>query len=266
MNVTPTYSRRLPSPASRPLVATAIAALVGLGFGLSLGLAPGEAKAESSPPDIDGFWNVRFERPDPGIDLVAELPDAAVMIDDAGPGELASGDFAGIRLIERARDEIRAYNPQDELLRENTCVAPSVVFYMQAPFPMEIHQGRDIIVIRFEYFDQVRVIFLDDRPRPPADAPHFRSGFSLGRWEGDTLVVETTHIAPGTFMNNGFNHSANIRMVERFRPSPDGRMLRLTQLYEDPDTFEGLAARYMAWARVPGDYIYPYDCDPSYGI
>jgi hypothetical protein len=248
-------------PAVRPFA-------IGLGLGLAAmaALTVSSALAETRAPDLDGFWTVRFERPDPTIDLIAELPEGAVMIDDAGGGELATGDFAGLRLSERAREELRQWDPADELLRENTCVSPSVVYNMQAPFPIEIHQGRDIIVIRMEYFDQVRVLFLDDRPRPDANAPHTRSGFSLGRWEGDTLVVETTHIAPGTLMNNGFNHSENLRMTERFRLSPDGRTLRLTQLYEDPDTFEGLAARYMAWTRVPGEHIYPYDCDPSYGI
>jgi hypothetical protein len=54
-------------------------------------------------------------------------------------------------------------------------------------------------------------------------------------------------------------------MIERFRLSPDGTMLWLTQLYDDPDTFAGLAARYMAWTRQPGEYVFPYDCDPSYG-
>jgi hypothetical protein len=66
-------------------------------------------------------------------------------------------------------------------------------------------------------------------------------------------------------MNNGFSHSDNINLVERFRLSPDGSTLWLTQLYEDPETFEGLAARYMAWTRVAGEYVYPYECDASYG-
>jgi hypothetical protein len=72
-------------------------------------------------------------------------------------------------------------------------------------------------------------------------------------------------VTPGTFMNNGFNHSDGLRMVERFRLSPDGSALWLTQLYEDAAVFEGLAARYMAWTRRPGDFVYPYDCDPSFG-
>jgi hypothetical protein len=42
-------------------------------------------------------------------------------------------------------------------------------------------------------------------------------------------------------------------------------MLWLTQVYDDPDTFTGLAARYMVWTRQSGEYVFPYDCDPSYG-
>jgi hypothetical protein len=108
-------------------------------------------------------------------------------------------------------------------------------------------------------------VFLDGRAHLPATAPHSRSGHSIGRWEGDTLVVDTTHISSGTFMNNGFNHSDALHMVERFRLSPDGSTLWLTQTYDDPQVFSGLAARYMAWTRRPGEYVYPYDCDPSYG-
>jgi hypothetical protein len=121
------------------------------------------------------------------------------------------------------------------------------------------------MVFKMEYFDLYRVVFLDGREHPPATAPHSRSGHSVGRWEGDTLVVDTTHVTSGTFMNNGFNHSEQLHLVERFRSSPDGSALWLTQLYEDSEVFDGLAARYMAWTRRPGEYVYPYDCDPSYG-
>jgi hypothetical protein len=134
---------------------------------------------------------------------------------------------------------------------------------MQAPFPMEIYQGRDLVVFKMEYMDMMRVIFMDGRAHPPETAPHSKSGFSTGRWEGDTLVIETSHIAPGTFMNNGFNHTDALRMTERYRLSPDGTTLSAVQIYDDPGTFEGTAARYMAWTRRPGDFVYPYDCYPG---
>ena len=149
--------------------------------------------------------------------------------------------------------------------RESTCNAPSAAFLMQAPFPMEIYQSDELIVLKMDYFDLVRVVHLDGRSHPQSDAPHSRAGHSVGRWETDTLVVDTTHLAPGTFMNNGFNHSADLAMTERFRMSSDGSTLWLAQMYEDAAVFSGVAARYMAWTRRPGEHVYPFDCDPSYG-
>ena len=231
----------------------------------ALNLAPPAAAADS-PPDLSGFWSVRFEQPSSAAAraLLEQLPEDAVFINDAGGGELAEGEYSGLVLSERARREVANYDFDSEFSRDYTCVQPSAAFYMQAPFPMEIYQGRDLIVFKMEYFDMYRVIFMDGREHPPADAPHFKSGHSVGRWEGDELVVDTTHIAAATFMNNGFNHSDDLHMVERFHLGDDG-VLRLVQLYQDPDTFQGRAYRYMAWTRQPGEYVYPYECDPSFG-
>jgi hypothetical protein len=228
-------------------------------------LAFATSDAARAAPSLDGFWTVKFERKPSGQALIDSLPKGAVLINDTGAGELAAGDFAGLKLKPAAVEQVKKYDYSQELKRENTCVPPSVVFYMQAPFPMEIYQGRDLIVFKMEYFDMVRVVFLDGRRDPPDSAPHSKSGFSTGHWDGDTLVVETSHIEPGTFMNNGFSHSADIKLSERFRLSPDGNTLWLTQVYEDPKTFEGVAARYMAWTRKPGEFVFPYECDPSYG-
>jgi hypothetical protein len=216
-------------------------------------------------PDIVGFWTVRFEQEPSGTELFAKIPDDAVFVNDAGGGELAEGDYGGLKLTAAALEEIRNYNFDYEFSPEYSCQAPTAAFYMQAPFPMEIDQGRDLIVIRMEYFDMVRIVFLDGREHPGPDHPHTRNGYSTGHWEGDELVVETTHMQSGTFMNNGFNHSEDIHMSERFKVSADGTTLWLIQMYEDPAVFEGMAARYMAWRREPGEHIYPYDCDPSFG-
>lgn len=246
------------------VLATACALLVMPGIVPAQSVAK-DSRSEASPPDFSGVWQVRFERAPSGRALLDELPDGVVMIDDAGGGELGEGDFAGLELSATARAQVESYDFREELRRENTCVMPTVVYTMQSPFPMQIHQGRDLLVLHHEYFDLYRVIHLQPQEPPPSEAPHTKSGFSLGRFEGDTLVVETTHIASGTMMNNGFDHSENLRMTERFRMSDDGRTLWLTQVYEDPEVFSGLAARYMAWNRDPGGFLYPYDCDPSYG-
>ena len=214
---------------------------------------------------FSGFWTVQFGADPSGGGLVDALPEDVVLIDDAGGGELAAGEYSGLRLSEAALEAVRSYDYQSELLPENACRAPSVAFYMQAPFPMEIHAGRDLIVFRMEYFDLYRIIFIDGRGHPEGDFPHTLSGHSVGHWEGETLVVDTTHIAPGTFMNNGFDHSEDMHLTERFRVSADGSTLWATQVYDDPATFSGRAARYMAWGKREGQHVLPYDCDPNYG-
>jgi len=216
--------------------------------------------------DISGFWTVRFEKTPSGQALFDKLPKDAVFIDDAGGGELEEGDFGGLKLSEKALEEVRNYDFSEEFSMSYTCMPPSAAFYMQAPFPMEIDQGRDMIVLRMEYFDMVRIIYMDGRGHPGDDYPHSKNGHSIGHWEGDELVVDTTHLASATFMNNGFNHSDNIHMVERFKMSEDGQTLWLTQVYDDPEVFAGRASRYMAWRKVEGEHIYPYDCDPSFAL
>lgn len=228
-------------------------------------LMPATLMAEEAPVDLSGFFSVSFGgNSAESQSLLDLLPDDAVFIDDAGGLELAEGDFGGLQLSEEALQEVRDYDFGEEFKRENTCVAPSVAFYMQAPFPIEIHQGRDLIVMEIEYFDLYRTIFMDGRDMPESH-PHSKSGYSIGHWEDSDLVVETSFIASSTFLNNGFDHSDDIHMIERFRLSDDGNKLELTQVYEDPTVFEGKAARYMSWRRVPGEHVFPYDCDPSFG-
>ena len=80
-----------------------------------------------------------------------------------------------------------------------------------------------------------------------------------------------THIFEGTCYfappKNALERLAQELAVVTFKEYAlqDGNTLWLTQVYEDPETFEGVAARYMAWTRRPGEFVFPYECDPSYG-
>jgi hypothetical protein len=109
-----------------------------------------------------------------------------------------------------------------------------------------------------------RVIFTDGRKHLPADGPHTKTGDSIAHWEGDTLVVETTHLKESTITNNGLDHSRNIRVLERFRLSPDRKQLWSTQEFEDPDVLDNRGARFITWDLTPGDHVHAYDCDPSF--
>lgn len=229
---------------------------------LASALFAGSALAQ---PNLEGYWAPAFMGSPELATLEAKLPTGTIMIDDAGGGELEEGDYAGLKLTQSALDEVAQHDFSVELTNEFACTQPSVAYYMQAPFPFEIHQTDELIVMKMEYFDMYRLVHLDGREFPEA-APHSKSGYSVAQWEGDELVVDTRLIASSTFMNNGFNHSDNIHMIERFKLSSDGNTLLVTQLYEDPEVFEGKAARSLAFRKVPGEYVYPYECDPTFGL
>lgn len=230
------------------------------------GAAETPAKSTKSGKAIAGFWMPKNDREPYGQALIDKLPKGTHILIDTGPvPELPVGDFGGLKITERARNEVRNFDPAKQRSPAEACIPPSMTYVMQAPFPMEIHVASELIVIKQEYYDTVRIIFMDGRKHPAGDVPHSKTGHSIGHWEGEDLVVDTTHISSGTMLNNGFNHSDDIHVVERFRVSLDGSTLWVTQLYQDPAVFEGRAARYIAFRRGPAaGYVYPFDCDPGY--
>jgi hypothetical protein len=213
--------------------------------------------------DLRGFWNLAFDAT-PQADLLAKLPPNTVVIEDSGAPEYPRMVFGGLKLKPEALARAEAWRPEDEMTLQKVCSPPSIVYALQGPFPFEVEQTRDLIVFRYEYYDQVRLIFMDGRGHPPPDAPHTKMGHSIGHWEGDELVIDTTHIAPSTITNNGLDHSASIHMVERYKLSADGTRLMATQWFEDPEVLENNGARYIEWRKQPGQYIYPYECDPTF--
>jgi hypothetical protein len=224
-----------------------------------------QGQQSASPrPNLSGYWGAG--RAFRGAEAPrGPLPPNTVLLADAGAPELPAGNFGGLKIKPTALAAAQRWKPQDEMTISRVCLPPSIVYTMQGPFPMEIHQGTELIVIRLEYYDLVRVIFMDGRRHLPESAPHTKVGDSVGHWEGDTLVVETTHLSESTITNNGLNHSENVQMIERFWLSSDGKTLMARQEFEDADVLENRGARYVAWDRGgPNDHIFPYECDPSF--
>ena len=107
-----------------------------------------------------------------------------------------------------------------------------------AAYPHEIIQQDDRVTMLFELHMGVRRIFLDGR-KIPADAPPSRMGYSVGRWEGSTLIVETGALSP---QRSGFRRSERMRIIERFElltgpDEPRGKSLRVGITIEDPLTY-----------------------------
>ena len=238
---------------------------------LALTLTPDTSKAQSPQGHgIAGFWSMApgptppRRAPTPAeAELIAQLPEGTVLLADAGATEFPPGDYGGLEVHESLREAAQSYDPENQTDVSLTCRPPGLVYSMQGPFPIEIFEGRDLVVIKLEYFDLVRVIFMNETQHPD-DWPHSQTGHSFGRWDGDTLVVDTAKLQPGTLFNNGVDYTEDVRLVERFRLADENTLI-VSQLFEDPGSFEGTAARMMSFRRGD-DHVDPYDCDPTYGL
>ena len=217
-------------------------------------------------PDLTGYWMLSRKQPPPDAAMMAKLPADAVLLHDTGPTELPAGDYGGLKLTPEALAAAKAWTPKDDMALSKVCAPPSIIYAMQGPFPLRIEQGTQFVLIRLEYFDMVRIVFMDGRKHLPADAPHSKIGDSIGHWEGDELVVDTDHLEASTITNNGLGHSDEVHVVERFRLSADGERLSATQLFADPKMLENKGARFIAWDKQAGEYLYPYECDPTFGL
>jgi hypothetical protein len=116
------------------------------------------------------------------------------------------------------------------------CVPPGLPASMLQPYPIEFLFTPGRVTILIETYQLVRRIYTDGSPLPENPDPTYQ-GTSVGRWEGDTLVVETIGILPETSPLSGINgHSEKLRITERMRLiEPD--LLEIVTTREDPEVF-----------------------------
>ena len=156
-----------------------------------------------------------------------------------------------------------ADHPEDRNLWEQCITRGVPTVHLPQPYNnnYQIIQTRDHVVILAEMIHDARIIPIDGRPHLPSTIRQLM-GDSVGRWEGDTLVVETTNFTSRT----GYRGTTeNLRLIERFtRTAPDVLTYRVT--IDDPATFT------KPWTvelpAVPSDgEIYEYAChEANYGL
>jgi hypothetical protein len=122
---------------------------------------------------------------------------------------------------------------------------------------IRVMQSPGLVVIPIEMVHETRLIYLDGRDAPPPEV-HFYLGYSRGKWEGDTLVVETSNFTPG--MSNGITpNSAQMKLRERFTPTgPD--QIRYEAWVEDPVMLTEPYKIDMPWKRNPNYEFFEYAC------
>lgn len=163
----------------------------------------------------------------------------------------------GYPLTDAALAKKAEWDPESVI--QQGCAFKGMPALMVTPYPVEFIDRGDRIEMRFEEEDAVRIIHLDPGATKPDD---FESvyGFSRGRWEGDTLVVETDSISAEFFDYEGTPQSPDARYVERFVPVDDSSRLNYRITVVDPATFTETfdLSRYFAWR--PELVVNAYDC------
>ena len=162
-------------------------------------------------------------------------------------------------------DEARAaqeawYQPTDDLALQ--CVKAGMPEAQLNPFPIEFIEQGDNIVMRIEEWENVRTIYMDGSTSE--GQPTSPLGYSVGHWEGNTLVVRTDKINAPFFDDRGTPQTEAVEIVERFTLSEDETRLDWEATVYDEGTFtEPMVMPDLHWEWVPGEQLKPYECTPE---
>ena len=197
-----------------PLLAGAMLALATPVLAQEGGRATGYAEV-TAWPDWSGVWS-------PGVGAGSRTTATPPKLTPEGQAILAAFE-AG-----KARGE----NLQTQAAN---CVPNGMPGIMRLPYPIEFVYSPGRVNILIETYSEIRRIYVDGRPLPEDPDPFF-NGHSVGRWEGDTLVIETVGISPQVSVIPGLRATEQTRFVERItRVAPDRLVDEIT--VTDPALF-----------------------------
>jgi hypothetical protein len=173
------------------------------------------------------------------------------------------GDNSGFPYKPEGLERWKAYNVIDDPVLG--CVEDFPRNAMRGR-PMRVTLGEDTTEIAYWFNQQwfVRTVHMNGAPAP-ADTPHSVTGYSTGRWLGDTLVVETTHTRGGPMFNDHKQNSAAAKFTERFWLAPDGENLLMDIALDDPENYtKPFLLNRQEWIAAGADYQLSQDkCEPS---
>ena len=138
------------------------------------------------------------------------------------------------------------------------CTQKGMPAIIRQPFPIELVDRGDTIEMKLEEYDTRRTIHM--RAATTADVPRTPLGYSVGKWDGSTLVVETTRLNEPYLNNTGVPMGSNAKLVERFAPSADGSRLSYTIVITDPDSLTAPVEGKRSWVWRPEEKVMPFNC------
>jgi hypothetical protein len=193
-------------------------------------------RAADGKPNLNGIWqalnsanwNIQGHSAQAGHILSLGAQGA----EPAGVGVVEGGEIP--YLPEALAQKKKNFEDRFKDDPEIKCYVPGVPRATYMPFPFQIAQSKGVILISYEFANARRTIYLENPPESPTD---YMMGYSVGHWEGDTLVVSVTNLDERTWFDRAGNfHSDALHVTERYTPiSPDAMNYEAT--IEDPKIF-----------------------------
>jgi hypothetical protein len=198
-------------------------------------LAMAGARSAHAQVNLVGYYNPIFDE-----DFVERIP---------GPDV---GDYAGLPINDAARTRANTWDASLLTLPEHQCKPHPSTYGFRGVGQLRIWEDRDPATQRL-----VKI----HSPHPPELAPHTWQGFSTGRFEGDVLVVRTTHLKAGWIRRNGLPLSDRATMTERF--FRHGDLLTHVMMIEDPVYLAEPLVKSNGFLLIPNGTMEPYPCRPA---
>jgi hypothetical protein len=185
----------------------------------------------------------------------------------AGP---ALRDYVGLPINDSARQFADSWDPARITLPEEQCRVHVSPYIYRGPTQLRIWEEKDpqtqqLVAIKhfISTYEQTRTIYMDGRPHPGPNAPHTWMGFSTGHYEGDMLVIETTHLKQGWVRRNGLPMSDQATMTEYW--VRNGDLLQDTFVLVDPVYLTEPLVKSQDFSRSPRELpagVWIWICEP----
>jgi len=192
-------------------------------------MAPAPRTADGKP-DLSGIWDIEHNRPCPpagcaDMEVGQEFVNIGWGLEGGLPYQPWAAATRKARMEENGKDDPSSHCLPRGALRGHT--SPLLTKFVQVP---------GLLVLLSESNTSFRQIFTDGRPLPEVEQPTF-NGYSVGRWDGDTLVVQTIGFKDGMWLDrSGSPMTDAAKMTEKFRRTSYGKMdIEIT--FDDPKAY-----------------------------
>jgi hypothetical protein len=194
------------------------------------------SRTADGKPNLNGVWQAMSTAHWDLLDHSAQ-PGAVVALGALGAVPGGHGVVEGNEIpykpeaLRKKRENAANWLAEDPLIK---CYMPGVPRATYLPFPFQIVQSAEAILIAYEFANASRTIDMKSTEQSPLD--HWM-GWSRGRWEGDTLVVDVTNFNDRTWFDAaGDYHSEALHVVERYTPTTQDHLMYEATI-DDPNVF-----------------------------